>query len=704
MGCSSSVEARNGTEGPIKPNSPPSDTTAQDEEARMELDGVVVDENGNTHNIYERDEKRPENDNALWEVEEAGEGDQFMAVKPWIGALKAPSNPPKFVAEPPTTGLELEYVYGYRAIDSRQNLFYTNNPSKVVYMTAALGVVLDKTKNTQQFFGGGDTKSASAHNDDITALAISPDRTMVATGQVGKTPIICIWSADTCESISQFKQARDTRAVKAISFNKDSEYIATAGSDNDHSVFVFDLKGTKLGEQRSGPDPILDLAWSPVANVFATADKRGVSFWTFEGGLSMKKGVFGGNKMTSMVSVNFGRDGRCFSGSIDGSVYVWNGNSCAKSVSITTGFVNSICVAEDKILAGGKDSIIVLDSNLAKTGNIAVGAQVRALDTDGTNILVGLRDGTILEVSSDGSNNNILMQSHSDGEAWGLAICPHTGLVVTSCDDNKIMTWDPQARKCVATAIINQVPGVKKKIGGASTLSVFPPNQQGRAVGISSKNGHVAVGVNNGEVHIYSDAKALELVKSFKHSAEWIEVIQYSPDASKLAVGSHDNNIYIYETEGYQLINTLKGHNSFITSLDWSVDSTKIQSNCGAYELLFFDVENGTRMPGGATALRDEQWNTFTNKLGWPVQGVFPPGTDGSHVNGVDRSKGKGVFATADDYGLVNLYRNPCLTGAKPKSYRGHSEHVVRVRFDDSDTRMYSIGGYDRTVMQWKVV
>ena len=107
---------------------------------------------------------------------------------------------------------------------------------------------------------------------------------------------------------------------------------------------------------------------------------------------------------------------------------------------------------------------------------------------------------------------------------------------------------------------------------------------------------------------------------------------------------------------------------------------------------------------GGATELRDEKWASFTVKLGWPVQGVFPPGTDGSHVNGVDRSKACDVFASADDYGLVNLYRNPCLEGAKANSYRGHSEHVVRVRFDNSDQRLYSIGGYDRTIMQWRVI
>jgi hypothetical protein len=51
----------------------------------------------------------------------------------------------------------------------------------------------------------------------------------------------------------------------------------------------------------------------------------------------------------------------------------------------------------------------------------------------------------------------------------------------------------------------------------------------------------------------------------------------------------------------------------------------------------------------------------------------------------------------------VNLYRNPALKGAKQVSYRAHSSHVVRVKFDDKDSRLFSIGGYDRTMIQWKL-
>jgi hypothetical protein len=111
----------------------------------------------------------------------------------------------------------------------------------------------------------------------------------------------------------------------------------------------------------------------------------------------------------------------------------------------------------------------------------------------------------------------------------------------------------------------------------------------------------------------------------------------------------------------YSLKGALKAHKSFITQLDWSKDGRFMQSVCGAYELLFWNVDNLQQLTGGATMLRDERWASYTVKLGWWVQGVFPPATDGSHVNGVDRTKDEKVIVTADDWGLVNLYKNPCM-------------------------------------------
>lgn len=68
-----------------------------------------------------------------------------------------------------------------------------------MFTTAALGVVLDKTKNTQRFF--------NLHEDDVVSLAIHPNKDIIATGQMaakGKAKMIdiFIWKASTMECLA----------------------------------------------------------------------------------------------------------------------------------------------------------------------------------------------------------------------------------------------------------------------------------------------------------------------------------------------------------------------------------------------------------------------------------------------------------------------------------------------------------------------
>ena len=57
------------------------------------------------------------------------------------------------------------------------------------------------------------------------------------------------------------------------------------------------------------------------------------------------------------------------------------------------------------------------------------------------------------------------------------------------------------------------------------------------------------------------------------------------------------------------------------------------------------------------------------------------------------------LICTGDDYGLVNIFRNPCRKGGLPVSFRGHSEHVVRARFHNQDKNILSAGGYDQAII-----
>jgi hypothetical protein len=59
--------------------------------------------------------------------------------------------------------------------------------------------------------------------------------------------------------------------------------------------------------------------------------------------------------------------------------------------------------------------------------------------------------------------------------------------------------------------------------------------------------------------------------------------------------------------------------------------------------------------------LRNEKFSTWTVTLGWPVQGIWAPATDGTDINAVDRSKSiyqkqMQLLAIGDDSGKVRLF------------------------------------------------
>lgn len=259
------------------------------------------------------------------------------------------------------------------------------------------------------------------------------------------------------------------------------------------------------------------------------------------------------------------------------------------------------------------------------------------------------------------------------------------------------MKWDPASRTHQKTIKVTDRRD-KPKRGKASTLSKLPASQCSRCV--ACNNEWLAIAGNDGAVSIRSCSSPDDQVKLLTDSKEWIEVMAFSPDNSYLAVGSHDNFIYVYETSSWDLKGTCRGHSSYIMAMDWCEQSKYLRTNCGAYELLFFTVPDCQQDPSGRTNTKSVNWATKTVKFAWDVQGIYPSGTDGTHINGVCASFSRTLFATGDDYGLVCLFRDPCIKG-RPRSYRGHSEHVVRVMFGEGDNYLYSIGGYDQTVMQW---
>lgn len=85
----------------------------------------------------------------------------------------------------------------------------------------------------------------------------------------------------------------------------------------------------------------------------------------------------------------------------------------------------------------------------------------------------------------------------------------------------------------------------------------------------------------------------LSQIKHTKRRKEVLHEMKYSPDGQYLAVGSNDNFVDVYDVKGgYKHVGVASGSSSFITHLDWSVDSAHFLTNSGASEKLYY------RMPG----------------------------------------------------------------------------------------------------------
>ena len=147
MGCTESAEAEPVT---AAVELPPPDIWEDGDDFNVDANAKRFTADKLTGEVVDREnleDNHPEGDFFDFEEEEVVvEGDQFLAVKPWIGAVKEPDNHPEVDKSAPDVNYQLEYVYGYRCEDSRQNVYY-NPDGNIVYFTAGLGVILEKEGN-----------------------------------------------------------------------------------------------------------------------------------------------------------------------------------------------------------------------------------------------------------------------------------------------------------------------------------------------------------------------------------------------------------------------------------------------------------------------------------------------------------------------------------------------------------------------------
>ncbi|NWV78495.1 EMAL1 protein, partial [Dasyornis broadbenti] len=601
--------------------------------------------------------------------------------------------------ELPAKRLKLEWVYGYRGRDCRSNL-YLLPTGETVYFIASVVVLFNVEEQLQRHYTG--------HNDDVKCLAVHPDRITIATGQVAGTskdgkqlpPHVRVWDSVTLNTLHVIGMGFFDRAVTCIAFSKSNggSSLCSVDDSNDHVLSVWDWqKEEKLADVKCSNEAVFAADFHPTdTNIIVTCGKSHLYFWTLEGNSLIKKqGLFEKQEKPKFVlCVTFSENGDTITGDSSGNILVWGKGTNRISHAVQgahEGGIFALCMLRDGTLVsgGGKDrKLISWNGNYQKIHKTEIPEQFGPIRTvaegKGDVVLIGTTRNFVLQGTLSGDFFPIT-QGHTD-ELWGLAVHSSKPQFFTCGHDKHITLWDATTHHPIWDKIIED----------PAQSSGFHPSAS-----------VVAVGTLTGRWFVF-DTETKDLVTVHTDGNEQLSVMRYSPDGNFLAIGSHDNCIYIYGVSEngrkYTRIGKCSGHSSFITHLDWSVNSQYLVSNSGDYEILYW-IPSACKQVVSVETTRDIEWATYTCTLGFHVFGVWPEGSDGTDINAVCRSHGRKLLSTGDDFGKVHLFSYPCSQFRAPSHvYGGHSSHVTNVDFLCEDTHLISTGGKDTSIMQWRVI
>lgn len=536
-------------------------------------------------------------------------------------------------------------------------------------------------------------------------------------------PFVAIWDVRTCCEVARVSLDPSARAAVAVAFSPDGALLVTVGCDNQHTVTLWDWRAPGVGDaggsggrpvgwvgQGGGyterPVGVFGAKWDPHARRgherFCTWGMKHLKQWTCDPGTgrwsaqSMSFGAFGVDNVLSCEflrpSVPPGGEaaaGAVVTGMPDGTLLVWRNSKAVRRVlahgrgprtiqadgtMAWGGGVRALRLRADglTLLSGGADGCVMLwDASRNKIGDLMTAPlhlksatigpgpapAIRALDCmPGSDIFaVGTDQCDVWEV---GAAPEVILKGHS---ADLYALCWHPakpGVFVSAAESGRVFVWDAEGTSlmrhgragCAARAV-----AVSHSALGGSTAAVPDPTAA------AERSHHIAVGGRGGEL-VVLDEYTFRPVFRDRPCKSGVEDVKYSPDDTRLAVASRDQVVDVYVVRGrkqaYTHAHRCVGHSASVRHLDWSADSQTIATDGADYELLYWDALTGKQQSHNQ---QNTAWASWTRVLGFPVMGVWVPGSDGTDVNAVDRSADGRYLVTADDYGTVKLLAYPAV-------------------------------------------
>jgi WD40 repeat protein/tRNA A-37 threonylcarbamoyl transferase component Bud32 len=288
-----------------------------------------------------------------------------------------------------------------------------------------------------------------------------------------------------------------------------------------------------------------------------------------------------------------------------------------------------------------------------------------AFSPDGSRLASGSLDGSIKVWDAASGQELHTLKGHARA-VYTMFFSPDGTRLKSGSNDGTIKLWDAAGGRELRT--------IRAQTGPRNVF--FDATWEGTRVAkgtmvFSADGGRLATGSDDGTIKLWDAVSGQEL-GTLKGHTGYIESVAFSPDGNRLASGSMDGTIKIWDVASGRLLRTLEGHTKWLTSVAFDPGGSRLASASFDGTIKLWDAGGG------------QELHTLKRHTRGAQHVAFSP--DG------------GRLASASWDQTIKLWDT--ASGRELRTLKGHTSGVTSVVFSPDGSRLAS-AGRDRTIKLW---
>lgn len=477
---------------------------------------------------------------------------------------------------------------------------------------------LDGVVKLWEVSSGRELKSLSG-GGSINAIAFSPDARLLATGNAEHA--VQLWNAQTGQT--ERTLAGHSGAVLCVAFSPDGRTLATGARDN--SVKLWDVTTGRETHALAGhAGRVRTLAFSPDSRRLASgSDDRTIKIWDAASGRETRT-LAGMND--AVVSVAFTDGGRSVIAAGAGlrALRSWDAESgrqleaSSDAESLET-LEAATFSADGKLVAtsSGDKTVVVRDVSAPKAPRVfetrASGVYATAFSPDGKWFASGSKDNTV-RLWETATGRELLNLAGNIGVINSVAFSPDSRAVAAGGLSGGVKLWEVMTGRELmklaghaesVNAVAFNAAGVLASASNDRTIKLWDtaaaPARELRtlaghggevhALAFSADGARIASGSSNGEIKMWNTADG-QTVRTLDGHTALVSSVAFGPDGKTLASASYDQTARVWDAASGQIIRTSNGADKF-TCVAYSRDGQTLLAGNSRGEIKFWNAANG---------------------------------------------------------------------------------------------------------------